>query len=451
MELHAILEPGDTPTAGMWYVLSPKGEPPSMRVGHTITFIPGKDDKQGKMLLVGGANPSGPFNDLHILNLEFYEWDDPDWKGLLPRYEHSAFRPTSQPDKLYIFGGAEQGSNLNDIQLLDIGKGKWSSVSASGKIPSARTCNSMASIDDKLYIFGGGQAGAHPVGDRQVHVFNAVTTSWSQPNVKGNPPKPRHGHIMVAIGNKIYVHGGMAGQTFYDDLHELDTVALNWKQVKCKGAVPCSRTAHTGVSLNNKLYIFGGMGRDSALDDLYVLDTGNFKWSKIEISGPPPPPRLDHAMCVIEMKATVVKASEDMDREPQSANKDVKEVKDEESNIDDDNENTKALENAAEVVPDDDKEDGANDVDTVDSEGGVVKAEVVLDSAGEVANEGGALECVGGGAKEDSALESVERVVKKEGACAAAPDTRTYEMLLIHGGMDTQGEIFDDTLVVLVP
>ena len=51
----------------------------------------------------------------------------------------------------------------------------------------------------------------------------AVTKSWSQPEVKGTPPSCRHGHVMVALGTDIYVHGGMAGTSIYDDLYKFDT------------------------------------------------------------------------------------------------------------------------------------------------------------------------------------------------------------------------------------
>ncbi|XP_070541183.1 rab9 effector protein with kelch motifs-like [Ptychodera flava] len=420
MELHPILEPGDTPSPLMWYVLSPKGEPPSMRVGHTCTFLPGKDNLQGKVIIVGGANPSGAFNETHVLNLEFYEWDEPEWNGLRARYEHSAYVPESQPGKLYVFGGAEKDVNVNDVQVLDTSLGTWSVVSASGKPPSVRTCHSMTSIGDKLYIFSGGQAGAEPVGDRKVHVFDASTQTWSQPNIKGNSPKPRHGHVMVAIGTKIYIHGGMAGTTFYDDVHELDTVALSWRQVKCKGNVPCNRTAHTGVALNKKLYIFGGMNREGALDDMYVLDTGNFKWSKVDISGPPPPSRLDHCMCVIELKKT--------SREPGDS-----------------------------VTPHSESLDQIKDTEKTGDDGGTVENDSCAESKKEENDTGDEGAC-GGASEGGSEAPSAEAGAAAAGASSndatksaeSNAEQRTYQLILIHGGMDTEGEIFDDTLVLYV-
>lgn len=34
-------------------------------------------------------------------------------------------------------------------------------------------------------------------------------------------PACRHGHVMVAVENTIYLHGGMAGTAFFGDLWKL--------------------------------------------------------------------------------------------------------------------------------------------------------------------------------------------------------------------------------------
>lgn len=45
---------------------------------------------------------------------------------------------------------------------------------------------------------------------------------WSQPETHGSPPSARHGHVMVATGTKLFVHGGLSGDKFFDDLHCID-------------------------------------------------------------------------------------------------------------------------------------------------------------------------------------------------------------------------------------
>lgn len=51
------------------YSLIPRGSTPDVSVGHTCTFIPSVDEGKGRILIVGGANPSGSFSHSHTINL----------------------------------------------------------------------------------------------------------------------------------------------------------------------------------------------------------------------------------------------------------------------------------------------------------------------------------------------------------------------------------------------
>ena len=283
MELHPFLELDTRPNPGWWYVMTSTGDFPSMRVGHTSVYVPGQtDDDVGKVYVIGGANPSGPFCETFVLDLKTRSWDTLDSPGLRPRYEHAAFVPASQPGKIYVFGGANQAGNMNDIQVLDTATQTWSTLAPSGTPPGPRTHHTTASAGDKLIIYSGGHTGADPVGDRQVHCYDASSNAWSTLTVRGDSPKPRHGHAMAAVGHKVFLHGGMAGSTFYDDLHVLDLDKNTWVSVKKKRTFPCARAAHGMMANGTDIYVFGGMNREGALDDLHKLDTS--KWSRGNIS-----------------------------------------------------------------------------------------------------------------------------------------------------------------------
>ena len=278
MELHPILESQVCPNPGLWYVLSALGECPGVRVGHTCTYLPGPEGGHGRVVVIGGANPNGPFAETYVLDLATFSWDRWDIPGLRPRYEHAAFSPSSQPNKIYIFGGADQGGNHSDIQVLDVDRKSWSTLTAAGSPPSARTFHTTASLGDHFYVYSGGHCVSDPVGDRQVHRFDAKTSTWSVLNVRGDAPKPRLGHVMVAVGNKILLHGGMSGTTFYDDLHVLDPAVPSWTKVKQKKNHPSGRAAHGAITRGDNVYIFGGMNRNGALDEMFKLDTSESLW-----------------------------------------------------------------------------------------------------------------------------------------------------------------------------
>jgi N-acetylneuraminic acid mutarotase len=246
-----------------------------MRVGESCSYIPGKHETDnGQLYVIGGANPSGPFCDTYVLDLNTYRWDFIDSPGFRARYEHAAFTPESQPWKIYVFGGADQTGNMNDIQLLDTNTNTWSSVAMSGTPPTERTYHTNSAIvGDKFIVYGGGHCGADPVTDRQVHMFDTKSHTWQTINVKGDSPKPRHGHVVVAAGNKVYIHGGMSGPNFYNDMHVLDLEKLTWSDIKRKKVYPTARAGHSGVAIGTNIYLFGGMTRDGALDETWKFNT----------------------------------------------------------------------------------------------------------------------------------------------------------------------------------
>lgn len=71
-DVHPILEPGQSPSRGIWYAIAPEGgQPvgPSPRVGANANFIQ-IGERVGKVLLSAGATPEGPYSDLYQLTLK---------------------------------------------------------------------------------------------------------------------------------------------------------------------------------------------------------------------------------------------------------------------------------------------------------------------------------------------------------------------------------------------
>lgn len=300
MDLLPVLDPQDNPKEGIWYSLLPRGSAPGMSVGHTCTFY--ASEEKGKILIVGGANPGGSFSHSHIINLDNYEWDIPEWEGLDARYEHCSFVPDSCPETLWLFGGAQQSGNRNSIQNIQLkdSNPSWTKVSINGKSPSARTYHTnSACLGNRLFVFSGGEAGAMPVSDPKLHVFDTVSLTWTQPETQGTPPPARHGHIIIAVGSRVFIHGGMAGDKLYSDMFTLDTELMKWEKVQTKGDVPPGVAAHSAVVLGKNIYVFGGMTADGASNSMYRFTTDNNHWAIIRFEGDMPPSRLDHSMCLV--------------------------------------------------------------------------------------------------------------------------------------------------------
>ncbi len=96
MEVIPFLEPGDKASTGLWYLISPDGENPCPRVGHACLVQATKKTKNEddgpntsnngerhdgasflleNVVIVAGATPSGPFNDVYHLRLRrLFHW-----------------------------------------------------------------------------------------------------------------------------------------------------------------------------------------------------------------------------------------------------------------------------------------------------------------------------------------------------------------------------------------
>lgn len=135
----------------------------------------------------------------------------------------------------------------------------------------------------------------------------AVSDTWMQPETKGTPPAPRHGHVIAAVGSVLYVHGGMAGEKFYSDMFSLDTgesfspvqhkhleyycsvlfvfhyfslsllsETMKWEKVKAKGDNPPGVAAHASVNFGKNIFIFGGMTAEGATNCMYRFQCGKY-------------------------------------------------------------------------------------------------------------------------------------------------------------------------------
>ena len=279
MELYPIYDENSPVSANIWYSLSGIGEPPMMRVGHTVAHVR-KDERDDKGILyfIGGANPSNCFNDVYFFDLNKLAWDKHEDLANFEtgRYEHACL--LNAKNEFIVFGGASEKESFNDVLKFDFEKKKCDKVESLGTCqPCARTIHAGASFRNQVLIFGGGQNGKTPVDDQKVYIFNDTSQKWIALNINGSQPSLRHGHVMVNYEDSlIFMHGGMKDEHIYDDLWSLNLKTMTWSEIKTANANgPCARAAHGGININKNIYIFGGINSEgSALDDLWKYDIG---------------------------------------------------------------------------------------------------------------------------------------------------------------------------------
>lgn len=101
---------------------------------------------------------------------------------------------------------------------------------------------------------------------------------------------------------QLYVHGGLSGERFLDDLHVLSSDG-SWRAVASSGSKPAGRASHGAVSHGAAVYMFGGLSAQGALNDMWRLHTEALVWERITLDVAPSA-RLDFAIALVELPAT---------------------------------------------------------------------------------------------------------------------------------------------------
>ncbi|GAQ79092.1 Acyl CoA Binding Protein [Klebsormidium nitens] len=158
-------------TTSKWSILETTGDAPAARGGQTVV-------KAGsRLVLFGGEDRKRKLlNDVHVLDLETKAWDSPSTSGAppSPRCDHTATLHNGR--YMLVFGGGTLANCYNDLHLLDLETFEWSRPETHGDTPHPRSGHASVAIGDTWYIVGGGD-NAHGIADTLALNLNSFT--WS--------------------------------------------------------------------------------------------------------------------------------------------------------------------------------------------------------------------------------------------------------------------------------
>jgi len=95
-------------------------------------------------------------------------------------------------------------------------------------VPCQRSLHSAAVRGESLYIFGG-YDGTSRVNDFYEYQFKSML--WKSVPVRGPSPSPRDRHVSVVWSDKFYVFGGFDGANRVNDFYEFNFDSLEWRPV----------------------------------------------------------------------------------------------------------------------------------------------------------------------------------------------------------------------------
>ncbi|XP_071724164.1 uncharacterized protein [Rutidosis leptorrhynchoides] len=201
---------------------------------------------------------------------------------------------------LYVFGGyGKDNCQTNQVHVFDNANLTWSQPEVKGNPPTPRDSHTCTAVGDNLFVFGGTD-GKSPLKD--LHIFDTSTHTWIAPSLRGDGPEAREGHSAALVGKRLFVFGGCGKspgsgeEVYYNNVYTLNTETFVWKRAAITGTPPSARDSHTCSSWKNQIIVIAGEDdHDFYLSDVHILDTDTLMWKELNTSGQLLPPRAGHS------------------------------------------------------------------------------------------------------------------------------------------------------------
>eukprot|EP00930_Biecheleria_cincta_P029563 TRINITY_DN20545_c0_g1_i1.p1 TRINITY_DN20545_c0_g1~~TRINITY_DN20545_c0_g1_i1.p1 ORF type:complete len:855 (-),score=162.30 TRINITY_DN20545_c0_g1_i1:14-2578(-) len=223
-----------------WKVPQVSGNPPRQRQGHTANAV--QEDQFlcvfGGLELTSHAGVARVHGDTHLLDVTSFAWRRLECGGCRPaaRFGHTATNLPGQAARLLVIGGRDHFGKCKDslacnhtgLHILDIERRVWQEQVFSGAPPEEAFYHSACLIDEQtLLVACSGRCRVSGEDVVPLYVLDLEAWCWSRPSIQGLQPSARIGHTLAAIGNRMYLFGGMVqrGNSMVVDkaVHVLET------------------------------------------------------------------------------------------------------------------------------------------------------------------------------------------------------------------------------------
>ncbi|XP_045922425.1 rab9 effector protein with kelch motifs [Micropterus dolomieu] len=293
--------------SGHWLEKEMRGEAPSPRHSHSLAVA------GNVAFLFGGVSCINQEEDIHVYFNDFYMLtvspDDVTWEEIPQRGEVPAARGGHTlcvvKGKLYLFGGASSPDAtecLPGVHSFDIVSLTWECLAVKGVALRSLRHSSVA-VGDNIYVYGGILEG-NPTND--LLVFNTVSFTWTPVKTSGSLPPALSGHSFALVGDQVFLFRGYeAGGDFCTDLHVLNTENLVWQKWTVKGESPTACSGQTLTTHHDKdIYLFGGKstneeGAVTSSNEIHKFSIAKMKWKVPLYVGIPPARRHGHAAFIL--------------------------------------------------------------------------------------------------------------------------------------------------------
>ncbi|XP_015263685.1 PREDICTED: leucine-zipper-like transcriptional regulator 1 [Gekko japonicus] len=207
----------------------------------------------------------------------------------------------------------------DSVEYLTLNFGPFETVHRWRRLPpcdefvgARRSKHTVVAYRDAIYVFGGDN-GKTMLND--LLRFDVKDCSWCRAFTTGTPPAPRYHHSAVVYGSSMFVFGGYTGDIYSNsnlknknDLFEYKLATGQWTEWKIEGRLPVARSAHGATVYSDKLWIFAGYDGNARLNDMWTIslqDRELTSWEEIKQSGEIPPSCCNFPVAVCKEKMFV--------------------------------------------------------------------------------------------------------------------------------------------------
>ncbi|PKA45778.1 Serine/threonine-protein phosphatase BSL2 like [Apostasia shenzhenica] len=219
-----------------WHRVVVQGPGPGPRYGHVMALV-----GQRFLLCIGGNDGKRPLADVWALDTAAkpYEWRklEPEGEGPPPCMYATA---SARSDGLLLLCGGRDANSVPLASAYGLAKhrdGRWEWAIAPGVSPSPRYQHAAVFVNARLHVSGGALGGGRMVEDSSsVAVLDTAAGVWC--DTKAVVTSPRTGrfsadtaggdasveltrrcrHAAAAVGDLIFIYGGLRGGVLLDDL-----------------------------------------------------------------------------------------------------------------------------------------------------------------------------------------------------------------------------------------
>lgn len=198
--------------------------------------------------------------------------------------------------QVVVIGGANPDGAFAETFILDLQTFSWDRLDIPGL--KARYEHAAFSPECKpgtVYVFGGSD---QSVNHNDIQVLDVVNKTWTTIPAAGPAPSPRTYHVTCCLQDKFYVYSGgekMADPVSDREVYCFDVQEETWSVLNVSGESPKPRLGHVMVPAGDKIILHGGMSASTFYDDLYILNPSIPNWTKIVQKQAKPCARTAHS------------------------------------------------------------------------------------------------------------------------------------------------------------